>query len=140
MFHSKGDLSLEQSVLVHESQSLDCAFYHYGVTDHLVTVKKAPMQRSENSRFLATRRSAKRACSSLTGIRTYPDIGSHHAKTSQFGNIGKDLPAYKLPFTAEGAAAQKYNVEHTVDSRSYLHRWRSGLATMASDSLSTAAG
>jgi hypothetical protein len=31
------------------------------------------------------------------------------------GNIGKDYPNYKLPFTPEGEAALKYNVEHTVD-------------------------
>lgn len=31
------------------------------------------------------------------------------------GNIGKDYPDYKLPFTAEGQAALKYNLEHTID-------------------------
>jgi hypothetical protein len=34
------------------------------------------------------------------------------------GNIGKDLPGFKLPFTAAGEAAHKYNVEHTVDPES----------------------
>jgi hypothetical protein len=36
-------------------------------------------------------------------------------KDKPVGNLGKDLPGYKLPFTAEGAAALKYNLEHTVD-------------------------
>ena len=34
------------------------------------------------------------------------------------------MPGYKLPFTAEGAAAQKYNVEHTVDPEAFQHRRR----------------
>jgi len=34
------------------------------------------------------------------------------------GNIGKDLPGFKLPFTAAGEAAHKFNVEHTVDPES----------------------
>ena len=34
------------------------------------------------------------------------------------GNIGKDLPGFKLPFTAAGEAAHKYNVEHTIDPES----------------------
>jgi hypothetical protein len=36
-------------------------------------------------------------------------------KDKPVGNLGKDLPGYKLPFTAAGEAAHKYNVEHTVD-------------------------
>jgi hypothetical protein len=40
-------------------------------------------------------------------------IPSHKDKPG--GNIGKDYPDYKLPFTAEGQAALKYNFEHTVD-------------------------
>jgi hypothetical protein len=39
-------------------------------------------------------------------------------KANPHGNIGKDLPGYKLPFTAAGEAAHKYNVEHTVDPES----------------------
>jgi hypothetical protein len=34
------------------------------------------------------------------------------------GNIGKDLPGFKLPFTPAGEAAHKYNVEHTIDPES----------------------
>jgi hypothetical protein len=34
------------------------------------------------------------------------------------GNIGKDLPGFKLPFTPAGDAAHKYNVEHVVDPES----------------------
>jgi hypothetical protein len=42
-------------------------------------------------------------------------IPSHASKDKPVGNLGKDLPGYKLPFTAEGEAAHKYNLEHTVD-------------------------
>lgn len=31
------------------------------------------------------------------------------------GNLGKDLPGYKLPFTTAGSTAHRYNVEHTID-------------------------
>jgi hypothetical protein len=34
------------------------------------------------------------------------------------GNLGKDLPGYKLPFTPAGEAAHSYNVEHTIDPES----------------------
>jgi len=34
------------------------------------------------------------------------------------GNLGKDLPGFKLPFTAAGEAAHKYNLEHTIDPES----------------------
>jgi hypothetical protein len=53
-----------------------------------------------------------------------PRLGAHQdfsgywipsKKDRPTGNLGKDFPGYKLPFTAEGAAAQKYNLEHTVD-------------------------
>jgi hypothetical protein len=39
-------------------------------------------------------------------------------KANPHGNIGKDLPGYKLPFTPAGEIAHKYNVEHTVDPES----------------------
>lgn len=48
----------------------------------------------------------------------HPDLSGYwipSRKDKPVGNLGKDLPGYKLPFTAEGATAQKYNVEHTVD-------------------------
>jgi len=34
------------------------------------------------------------------------------------GNLGKDYPGFKLPFTPAGEAAHQYNVEHTVDPES----------------------
>jgi hypothetical protein len=40
------------------------------------------------------------------------------SKDKPVGNIGKDLPGYKLPFTAAGRAALKYNIEHTIDPES----------------------
>jgi hypothetical protein len=48
----------------------------------------------------------------------HPDLSGYwlpSRKDKPVGNIGKDLPGYKLPFTAAGEAAHKYNVEHTVD-------------------------
>ena len=39
-------------------------------------------------------------------------------KDKPMGNIGKDLPGYKLPFTEAGRAALKYNIEHTIDPES----------------------
>lgn len=40
---------------------------------------------------------------------------SRAAKDKPIGNLGKDYPGYKLPFTLAGEAAHRYNVEHTVD-------------------------
>lgn len=34
------------------------------------------------------------------------------------GNLGKDIPGYKLPFTEAGRKALKYNLEHTIDPES----------------------
>jgi hypothetical protein len=51
-------------------------------------------------------------------VQGHPDLSGYwipSRKDKPVGNLGKDLPGHKLPFTAEGAAAQKYNVEHTVD-------------------------
>jgi hypothetical protein len=50
----------------------------------------------------------------------HPDLSgywvpSHAPKDKPVGNLGKDLPGYKLPFTPAGEVALKYNVEHTVD-------------------------
>ena len=42
-------------------------------------------------------------------------IPSDASKDRPVGNLGKDLPGYKLPLTAAGIAAHRYNVEHTVD-------------------------
>lgn len=42
-------------------------------------------------------------------------IPSNAPKDKPVGNLGKDLPGYKLPFTRAGAAAHHYNVEHTID-------------------------
>jgi hypothetical protein len=53
-------------------------------------------------------------------LGSHPDLSgywvpSHAPQDRPGGNIGKDFPGYKLPFTPAGAAALKYNVEHTVD-------------------------
>lgn len=48
----------------------------------------------------------------------HPDLSGYwipSKKDRPTGNLGKDLPGYKLPFTEEGKAALKYNLEHTVD-------------------------
>lgn len=48
----------------------------------------------------------------------HPDLSGYwipNRKDKPGGNIGKDYPSYKLPFTSAGAAALKYNLEHTVD-------------------------
>ena len=57
-----------------------------------------------------------------------PRLGNGHPDLSGYwtpsrtdkpvGNIGKDLPGYKLPFTDAGRAALDYNVEHTIDPES----------------------
>ncbi|MGA2728442.1 MAG: hypothetical protein ABSE96_11545 [Terracidiphilus sp.] len=54
-------------------------------------------------------------------IDGHPDLSGYwlpSRKDKPVGNIGKDLPGFKLPFTAAGAAALKYNVEHTIDPES----------------------
>jgi hypothetical protein len=53
-------------------------------------------------------------------VQGHPDLSgywvpSHGPKDKPVGNLGKDLPGYKLPFTPAGEAALKYNVGHTVD-------------------------
>jgi hypothetical protein len=51
----------------------------------------------------------------------HPDLSGYwrdDGNAHPHGNIGKDLPGFKLPFTAAGEAAHKYNVEHTVDPES----------------------
>jgi hypothetical protein len=50
----------------------------------------------------------------------HPDLSgywvpSHAPKDRPVGNLGKDLPGYKLPFTPAGETALTYNVAHTVD-------------------------
>ena len=50
-----------------------------------------------------------------------PDFSGYWLPSSKdrpVGNLGKDLPEYKLPFTDAGRAALKYNVEHTIDPES----------------------
>jgi|SRR5579862_7495766 len=39
-------------------------------------------------------------------------------KTKPVGNIGKDLPGFKLPLTADGTAALQYNLMQTIDPES----------------------
>jgi hypothetical protein len=53
-------------------------------------------------------------------LGSHPDLSgywvpSHASKDKPIGNLGKDYPKYKLPFTPAGEAAHKFNVEHTVD-------------------------
>jgi hypothetical protein len=48
----------------------------------------------------------------------HPDLTGYwtdDGNTKPGGNIGKDLPGYKLPLTPAGEAALKYNFEHTID-------------------------
>lgn len=48
----------------------------------------------------------------------HPDLTGYwipSRKDKPGGNIGKDYPEYKLPFTPAGKVALKYNIEHTVD-------------------------
>lgn len=48
----------------------------------------------------------------------HPDLSGYwlpSRKDRPSGNIGKDYPGYKLPFTDAGRAALKHNVEQTVD-------------------------
>ena len=50
----------------------------------------------------------------------YPDLSgywipSSAAKDKPVGNLGKDLPGFRLPFTPAGIAAHKFNVEQMVD-------------------------
>src|SRR5262245_54704897 len=51
----------------------------------------------------------------------HPDLSGYwrdDGNAHPHGNIGKDLPGFKLPFTPAGEAAHKYNVEHTIDPES----------------------
>jgi hypothetical protein len=50
----------------------------------------------------------------------HPDFSGYWIPSSApedkpVGNLGKDLPGYRLPFTAAGEAAHRYNVAHTID-------------------------
>ncbi len=51
-------------------------------------------------------------------LSEHPDLSGYwipSKKDRPTGNLGKDLPGFKLPFTPAGEAALKYNLEHTVD-------------------------
>jgi len=51
----------------------------------------------------------------------HPDLSGYwvpSTKDRPVGNLGKDFPDYKLPFTDAGRAALRYNVEHTIDPES----------------------
>lgn len=53
-------------------------------------------------------------------LGSHPDLSGYwipsHAKADKpVGNLGKDYPGYKLPFTPAGEKAHQFNVEHTVD-------------------------
>ena len=70
----------------------------------------------ENSPF--TRAEADLPKGPAPRLAEHPDLSGYwlpSRKDKPVGNLGKDLPGYKLPFTAAGEAAHRYNVEHTVD-------------------------
>jgi len=70
----------------------------------------------ENSPF--TRDEAELPKGPAPRLSEHPDLSGYwlpSRKDKPVGNLGKDLPGYKLPFTVAGEAAHKYNVEHTVD-------------------------
>jgi len=51
----------------------------------------------------------------------HPDLGGFwkgDRKTKPVGNIGKDLPGFKLPLTPAGQAALQYNLTKTIDPES----------------------
>ncbi|MGB9069739.1 MAG: hypothetical protein WCC21_14305 [Candidatus Acidiferrales bacterium] len=51
----------------------------------------------------------------------HPDLSGYwvaSTKDKPVGNLGKDLPGYRLPFTPAGRTALKYNIEHTIDPES----------------------
>jgi hypothetical protein len=51
----------------------------------------------------------------------HPDLSGYwqpNRKEQPIGNLGKDYPNFKLPFTAAGEVALKYNLEHTIDPES----------------------
>jgi len=54
-------------------------------------------------------------------IEGHPDLSGYwlpSRKDKPVGNIGKDLPGFKLPLTPAGQTALKYNFEHTIDPES----------------------
>ena len=70
----------------------------------------------ENSPF--TRNEADLPKGPAPRLGEHPDLSGYwipSRKDKPVGNLGKDIPGYKLPFTAAGEAARKYNVEHTID-------------------------
>lgn len=51
----------------------------------------------------------------------HPDLSGYwkgSRATHPVGNIGKDLPGFKLPLTPAGEAALQYNLTHTIDPES----------------------
>jgi len=51
----------------------------------------------------------------------HPDLTGYwrdDGNANPHGNLGKDYPDFKLPFTPAGEAAHKYNIEHTIDPES----------------------
>lgn len=73
--------------------------------------ENAPLSRSEQD---LPKRPAPRTAQGHPDFSGYW-IPSSAAKDKPVGNLGKDLPGYKLPFTADGIAAHKFNVEHSID-------------------------
>jgi hypothetical protein len=80
------------------------------------TPKAADVTGRENSPF--SRNEADLPKGPAPRLAGHPDLSGYWVpsrKDKPVGNLGKDLPGYKLPFTTDGAAALKYNLEHTVD-------------------------
>jgi len=79
--------------------------------------KKAPdVTGRENSPF--SRNEADLPKGPAPRLNGHPDLSGYwipSKKDKPTGNLGKDYPGYKLPFTPAGDAALKYNLEHTVD-------------------------
>jgi hypothetical protein len=81
--------------------------------------KAAVPTERENSPF--SRNEADLPKGAAPHLGDHPDLSGYwipSRKDKPVGNLGKDLPGYKLPFTTEGAVALKYNLEHTIDPES----------------------
>ena len=100
-------------------------FYRYALTALVLTglsVAQEPTKKPadptgrENAPF--SRNEADLPKGPAPRLGEHPDLSGYWVpsrKDKPVGNLGKDLPAYKLPFTTAGQEALKYNVEHTID-------------------------
>jgi hypothetical protein len=82
----------------------------------LIAQKKTDVTGRENSPF--SRNEADLPKGPAPRLGEHPDWSGYwipSRKDRPTGNLGKDLPGFKLPFTAAGEAAHAFNVEHTID-------------------------